>query len=298
MHTILESSRCGVYSDTDSRSNADKGGIDQVHDRPRQRPISILAGLPRRQLTIATWNIAGARTVRSDRHFDYGAQDKEYFARELRRVQPDVVCLQESHLSDTGASVAVDLAQELEMPHVCETPLHPSHIDSTQTLSIAILSRWPLQGHACRLPDPRFPIHINDRVVEPLPRSLLIATLPELPFTVATVHANPDAYLGFDYENGIGRSHGSDLACAFDAELPADALLAGDLNMDSPSTVLTPFAARRQLRCALPDAPTVPAWGTRPDHILYPPRMRVHETGIECTDRADHYLSWARIGAA
>ena len=52
------------------------------------------------EFTIATWNIAGGRPIRTDGLFDYADEDINYFADELRKINPDVICLQETHMND------------------------------------------------------------------------------------------------------------------------------------------------------------------------------------------------------
>jgi endonuclease/exonuclease/phosphatase family metal-dependent hydrolase len=253
-------------------------------------------GTAERNLTLVTWNIAGGRTVRSQAGtLDYDAEDLGYFIDQIGEIGPDIACLQESHISDSTGSLAEKMADALGMSHVCEVPMHRSHIDSRQKLANAIISKQPMRRESWRLPDPQFPLRIDGKEVPPLPRHLLLARLQESPVSVATVHTNPDKFLGFDYEKGVGTTHAAGLAQCFDECLPSKSLLfAGDLNTDNPA-VFSSFVEPRRLRDALPDAPTVPSWGSKPDHILYSPEFRVTASGIVRTEKADHYLSWAQF---
>jgi exonuclease III len=72
-------------------------------------------------LRIATWNIAGCRKISSVRRFDYGAKDPAYFASQLATLEPDIVCLQEAE-TFADRSDAVELAERLGLPVVCESP--------------------------------------------------------------------------------------------------------------------------------------------------------------------------------
>lgn len=154
-------------------------------------------------LKIASWNIAGGRTVRSLEHLDYETENLEYFADILRDVSPDILCLQEVHTND-DRSTARDLAGLLGYSHVYEDRLSPSHIDSNYEMGLAILSRQPLETPVNRLfPNPGYELVMPNGTTEACHEKGMQLTKYE-GVTIANVQMLPVAVFGKSYETGDG----------------------------------------------------------------------------------------------
>jgi endonuclease/exonuclease/phosphatase family metal-dependent hydrolase len=230
----------------------------------------------------------------STNRFDYGEQqDVDYFAGELRDLNPDIVCLQESEFN-AHESLTKRLANALSMPYFAETPGCPSHIDHGYQLTTAIIAKKRFTKARFKvLPFPLFELRFEHtgRVVPPYNRYLQTVSFDN--FTVGTLHTEPLEAFGRRYEQDAGQ----DLAHTIDAllvkELKAPLLLAADFNMSISSDTLPQLLANYQLREALPNEPTKPH-GNQPDHILYSPEWKLVNAGIEHT-QSDHYLCWADI---
>ena len=97
-----------------------------------------------KQLKIASWNIAGAHAIKSLNQFDYQREDINYFAEQLRAIDADIICLQETHLN-MDRSVAKEMAALLGYSYVYDIDVSPSHIDENYRLGNAIISRLPLK---------------------------------------------------------------------------------------------------------------------------------------------------------
>ncbi len=69
------------------------------------------------RLKVLTWNIGGAHTVNSSAVFDYDKENLSYFVEAIKAVNPDVICIQESHTNDSDV-LANRLAQELGLAYV------------------------------------------------------------------------------------------------------------------------------------------------------------------------------------
>src|SRR3989338_5899146 len=101
-------------------------------------------------MRVGTWNIGSGFT------FKDGKIDKEslnYFVRELKKISPDILCLQEA---DTKSNQAGKIAKALGMGYRKCVPIHPNHITEIGTLSIAVLSKFPIiSSKYYKLPNPK-----------------------------------------------------------------------------------------------------------------------------------------------
>lgn len=106
---------------------------------------------PGRPLRVVTWNMAGAHRSRSHGAWDYEKVNLPYFAEQLRRMDADVIYLQESEVGPDG-STARQLAAMVGYRYVHETVMCESHMDpeKKKMLSIAVLSRLPIE-EACSI---------------------------------------------------------------------------------------------------------------------------------------------------
>lgn len=141
-------------------------------------------------VTIATWNIGGAHTINSTDLFDYDKENLDYFAGQLRALDPDIICLQESHTNDTDV-LAKRLADQFGMRHVFDAPRSPSHIDERYQLANAILAKSPIeQRQHVRLPDPPFELYFQSGEKAKLfPTYVQIARVGGV--TIANTHLQP-----------------------------------------------------------------------------------------------------------
>ncbi len=246
------------------------------------------------KIRIATWNIAAARRMLSLDRFDYSEQaELDYFAGQLHKLNPNVICLQESE-AKPGDSLSEHLAGMLNMPYCAETRGCPSHIDHDYQLTTAIISKQPFSNpQPILLPHPTFELRFkhNGRVVPPYDR--YAQTVSFGGFTIANVHTEPLGAFGLEYEAGEGHSLAQAIDSLLTKELGGPLIFAADFNMHNLGWTLPSLLKSRQLQEALPDEPTKPH-GSHPDHILFSPEWHVTDAGIEHT-QTDHYLCWADL---
>lgn len=251
------------------------------------------------RLTVATWNLSGGRLARSTGLFDYEADEQiNYFVSEIQKVNPDVVCLPETHLvkeGNRGKSLTHRLAEKLGFSYVYEAPLHPSHIDREYMLGIGLISQQKCEFRKVALPSPDFPLHFaNGRPATPHTRWLLLADFDS--FTVATTHNWPMAVFERSYETEPACTYGRQLADVYLKELPLDrpVIFAGDFNFDSPKNVMPELIEELRLKEALPLNQPTRHSGDRPDHILYGPGLSIIETKI-VSGASEHLLCYAKF---
>ncbi|MCP4359922.1 MAG: endonuclease/exonuclease/phosphatase family protein [Chloroflexi bacterium] len=97
-------------------------------------------------LRIATWNIGGG-FISANNGNSFDEENLPYFASELKKLNCDIVCLQEVHLSisPNQPDQAAILSSLLNYPfqEICACDFErPSHLKSDQLLAIAIISRF------------------------------------------------------------------------------------------------------------------------------------------------------------
>lgn len=284
---------------------ADKGFHHELttHDPPARSPLEAAPGAqpspvrggpdPRRPFRVVTWNIAGGRRALSTEAFDYDEMDLPYFAEQLRRLDPDVVNVQESEIGPDG-STARDLAALLGYRHVYETGMCPSHISDDRTLSLAVLSRVPLEDtRAQRLPTTRLDLRVGGHPVEPYDRYAQRVTVGGI--NVVNLHPTPLGFFGHSYEEGAGAEHAREIGSMLRELVDGPTVVAADLNTDRPAAVYGNTFQDMGMSPALePGARTVPGWDGAPDQIYSSREFQTVNQGVERTE-TDHHLVWADL---
>jgi endonuclease/exonuclease/phosphatase family metal-dependent hydrolase len=245
-------------------------------------------------LRIVTWNIAGGHKSKSNQRFDYEKdEDALYFVNELQLINPDIICLQESHWHP-DKSLSIRLARSLGYEYVYETVNSPSGIDPKYKESMAIISRHKLENtSATTLPYPAFEMYLpNGEPAAQWDKHLQIAYVDGI--QIANIHTQPLGYFKFDYHTGQGATYARELEKILLSELRKPLILAGDMNMVNVDQVFTELFNQAGLHDALsPDTGTKHN-GHHVDYILYSNDLTTNDSGIVQTS-SDHFLCWAEV---
>lgn len=250
-------------------------------------------------IKIASWNIAGGHSISSLQQFDYTPEDLNYFIEQLREVDADVVCLQESHTSeDDSNSNAHTIAAALGYPYVLNSPSSPSHIEEGYKLSTAILSKIPFsEERAILYPYPSAPLFWKDGRAAASRHEKNLQIVRTKNFSIANNQMLPIHLFGLSYEDG---GEGSELARGINETMTASVappiLWCGDFNFENPLSIY-PHLNTLRLAEALPDKDTRPSVGgakKRTDHIFYSPEFSFVASDV-ITVNSDHYLCWAEF---
>lgn len=250
-------------------------------------------------LRIVSWNIAGGHPMASLDHLDYSPENLDYFVSEIRKLNPDILCLQEAHTPLSGApSNAARIASALNMPYVLNEPANVSHIDTECDLGIALISNIPFKSSkTILLPNPHIEcVWENGTHAYTHEKNLQVVDFGE--FSIANNQMLPISLFGHRYDDA---SRGGELANDINGVLkkfiPAAPLIwCGDFNFSDPLRVY-PYMQDRGLVDALPDEGTRPTRDgskKRPDHIFYSTEFSVQQTAVEKTN-TDHYLCFAEF---
>jgi endonuclease/exonuclease/phosphatase family metal-dependent hydrolase len=240
-------------------------------------------------IRMATWNIGGGY-VSTDGHLSYGCQDIAYFADVLREISPDIVCLQEAHISAQMDQPAW-LAKTLGL-HVVSHVYEDSHLHPQCQLAMAVLSRIrPEDSTFVMLPNPRLKLVWRGEEVISHDKGFLIARLEMdgRSFHVVSGHLLPFHRFGLRLEDSAFGTMRARLATLLLEDMPGS-LVGADMNCADLSLGLAElFASYRG----------VPFDSTRPDgrvtdHILYPASWELVRGWVLPT-RADHHLCVADL---
>jgi endonuclease/exonuclease/phosphatase family metal-dependent hydrolase len=250
-------------------------------------------------LKVVSWNIAGGHPMASLDHLDYGPEDLDYFVEEIRKFEPDILCLQEAHTPlSGGASNAEQIAKALGMLCVLNEPANISHIDTEYDIGVALISKIPFKNSKTTfLPNPHIESVWEDgRLAYTHEKNLQVVDFED--FSVANNQMLPITLFGHKYDD---ESRGGELAGEINAVMTdfipsAPLIWCGDFNFSDPLKVY-PYMQERELVDALPDEGTRPAKDgskKRPDHIFYTSEFKVVQTIVKKTN-TDHYLCFAEF---
>ncbi len=249
-------------------------------------------------ITVATWNIAGARKIRgADKHFDYADEDVTYFADCLRKISPDIIYLQESHTNDKRV-IAREIAEALDMKYVYDAVASPSHIDPQYQLSNAIISRFPLEHvRDVTYPYPDFGYTFADG--RPAKRHDKMMQIYEWNgIQIINTQLPPLHIFGKEYISGEGARLAAQIERLWRENLrQAPFIFGGDFNLSNLADTFPTFEMEYEFCEPLPDVPTrpdLPSVMSQSDHILTSPNIDFDDAEVIAT-QTDHYLCYARL---
>jgi endonuclease/exonuclease/phosphatase family metal-dependent hydrolase len=241
------------------------------------------------ELIIATWNIAGGHTIHDEKEqFAYNPEDVEYFISELKALSPDIICLQETHLS-SERSIANEIATEMGDVFCFEQDNSPSHIDPAYRLGNAVLSKYSFRNKAnFKLPSPSFPLKLPNEQ-ERHDKGFQVV---EFDFgTLVNIQMLPLAFLGTPYDSDDGKTFAKEMERCMNLECESALFICGDLNYKAAPELYTSLLS--DMRDTLPAAPTRPG-EKKTDYIFCRNEFKVLDAGIINT-KTDHYLCWTKI---
>jgi endonuclease/exonuclease/phosphatase family metal-dependent hydrolase len=249
------------------------------------------------KLTVASWNIAGGRPVNSFEQFDYSREDIDYFAEQLLAVNPDIVCLQESH-TNANRTIAQELADKLGMNFLFNTTNSPSHVDSNFQLGLAILSKHPFDNQSSyQYPYPSFKLLWKDgREADKHHKALQLANVEGI--YVANTQMLPINIWGYDYVKEQGLKYAKEIETTLIKKLETPLIFCGDFNFNQPDDIYSTAFRKLEMKDSLPHGqstrPSDDGEIRSPDHIFFSSDFECEEANIIKT-KTDHYLCVSRL---
>jgi endonuclease/exonuclease/phosphatase family metal-dependent hydrolase len=243
-------------------------------------------------MRIATWNVGGG-FISTEQNLEFNTEDVGYFIGELKKIQPDVVCLQESHVSENNDQPMM-MARALGFDFYKIESIADSHIKDGEKLSIAIISKYPIvSSKYLKLPHPNLYIILNGKKELCHDKGFLEVTINYQGnnFRVLSGHLVPfrkleKDFLADEYRNI--RDEVERIIC--DGNLPT--VIGADMNFEDIDRLI-PNVFQRGFRSILGDEVTTPK-GRRYDKIILSDDWNFTNPKI-IQGKADHYLCFADI---
>jgi endonuclease/exonuclease/phosphatase family metal-dependent hydrolase len=242
-------------------------------------------------MKIATWNISGAHTINSKEEIGYSSENINYFAQNLKKVNPDIVFLQETHMPRDGSpSLARRFANELGFTFYFDTVrAEKSFIDATQRFGLSIISRWNLQNPKSRKqPDVSLSMKVKYEMRSLYPAFLQSANFSGINFF--NTHFQPIQCTKESYwSSKVGANYARCIDKFLCDSLRTPMIFAGDFNAPNLKRDFPRFFSKFYLNDAVPREAT-DLGGEKMDYILYSPELKLLSSEIIKTDLTDHYL--------
>ena len=250
------------------------------------------------QIRLATWNIGGG--ILGESHQLQGKPQLDHYADVIGRFQPDILCVQEAHEYDTDQVGQIEhLARAGGYEHTVSVPISPSHMEENASLTLGILSRFPISSHQyVKFPNPNLGAkgpHGDEWIL--FDKGYVRAT-PEIHGrTVGLVNAHcfPLQYFGAspteERFTGMWEDMAADLV-GMSGDMPS--LAAVDLNHTSIQELLGSALGADGYSNSFEDTPTTPE-GVQQDYLLYSQPFVLHQTRVVPTE-SDHSYCDVLVG--
>jgi endonuclease/exonuclease/phosphatase family metal-dependent hydrolase len=248
-------------------------------------------------IKIISWNIAGARTMKSDTQFDYEPENQEYFVEQIQKFDPDVVCLQENLVS-SDRSVGKEIAEKLKMECVFDSSAGhiANHVDDQYERGMTIMSKSAFEIETVAFyPDPPFELRWKDGSLAAVHHKFL-QVINFSGVRIANTQMLPIRLWGYEYGTGVGFEYTRDIEDVL-MQLEKPVIFAGDFNFNEPEKIYPDLFRKLGLKDALPETLSRPSPSgefKKPDHIFYSAEFSVVRSEI-VTTLSDHYLCFAEF---
>ena len=245
-------------------------------------------------MRIVSWNISGGHMFKgtTEDAVSYDRENLDYFIERLEDVDPDVISLQESHTPSgyNGASQAEIIAQHLGYEFVNHPYSDRSHIKQGQLLSLAIISRFPIErSYFHLLPNPKLTVtRPNGDVWISFPVGFLVAPLKyeNRKINIANCHMVPYHHFKRDFMEFVDvREDASSLLLDIAKE---PALVGGDFNYNDLRVLLPGVFRNGVYNEAFEGIETAPGRGQQ-DHILFSHHWKLENYEVHRAT-TDHYI--------
>lgn len=239
------------------------------------------------------WNIGGGKIRdNSEDSLDtnlYKNDGLDYIIETLRKFNPDIVTLQETHAKDSYIQ-AQEIAKKLGLDYYFNDVYDKSHLEDGMGLGQAILSRFPLGNHKFTFfYNPKFEKTQDDGSVwisHDKGVTSVEATIDNSKLDIRTLHLIPFRKFDIDLED----PRVAEVKESIVKNLESDSdryLLQGDFNVDDPSLSQFLPSFIEQVKEVLLDSATTPK-GRKYDHVVYKGLKHI-KSDVLSDALTDHY---------
>lgn len=244
-------------------------------------------------MKVATWNIGGC-FISPNKDANFDTEDITYFIKELERVKPEIICLQEAHISK-GNNQPEIIAKALDLNYVETKAIANSHIKDGEQLAIAIISTYPiLSAKFHQLENPKLEMIWNGKKVLSHDKGLLEIKIDYRGKVIRVLSAHMVPFHKF--EKNFLDTQFRDIREHIDriiSENDKPTVMGADMNFEEVAKLI-PKALNQGYYFSLDGMPTTPK-GKQFDKIIVSREWTTVKSEV-ISGRADHYLCFAEIG--
>lgn len=244
-------------------------------------------------MRVATWNIGGG-FISSDQKHEYDFEDIKYFIKELKAVNPDIICFQEIHVSDKNDQPKI-IADSLGFQHVATHSIADSHLKDNEKLSISIISRFPIISSKFNiLPNPNLEFIWKGKKAFSHDKGFLesIIDYKGTNIRILSGHMVPFRNFGKNFLDDEFKEIRNQIEkIILDEKMPK--IICADMNFDEKIDNLIPNVFENNFKSILKDNPTTPK-GRKYDKIIVSKEWESTNSDI-IESKTDHFLCFADI---
>ncbi len=248
-------------------------------------------------MRFASWNIAGGHTFKKSLEdaISYEEENLSYFIDELRKVDADIVVLQEAHTPDDSSEPLQSeiIAKELGYHLAGNQPYSPrSHIKAGNKLTLASLSKYPVISSSFhKLPNPGLKItRLNGDVWVSFDVGFLTNTIDYngTQINISNGHMVPFHYFKRDFSEPEFEPVRNSIIELYKSQAIRPALSGVDFNYNDLQKLLPAIFEGDLYEEAFTDMETTPGRGQQ-DHVLFSNRWKLEKSEVKKVT-ADHFI--------
>lgn len=253
-------------------------------------------------MKVVSWNIAGGHQLTSNVKdaIGYEKENLDYFIQRLAEINPNIICLQEAHISkdkkiNQSALIAKALGQTFFAAHPYEGG--DSHIKPNNLLSLGTISEFPITSNQYyKPPNPRLTIkRINGKLWHTLDMGILVS---EINFqgrliNIVNIHLLPLHYYKRDWREKQFQNIRDFIANLLMKLSEKPTIAIGDFNYANLKNIYPKIFIKDKYKEAFLED-TTPEKGQQ-DHILFTKHWVLKAAEVIKNVEADHYICLVKL---
>ena len=243
-------------------------------------------------MIVATWNIGGGY-VFSKNSNKFDLEDLDYFIDELKKIQPDIVCFQEIHISQ-NCEQSKKIAKKLGFNFFETKPIANSHLKKEHKLSISIISKYPiLSANFFNLLNPNLQFIWNNKKVFTHNKGFIEAIInyKNVKIRILSGHTVPFHLFGRNFlDDEFSEIRNQIETIILQKKIPT--IVGADMNFEDVKKLL-PNVFLKKFKFVLKNIPTTPQ-KLKQDKILISNHWELLNSKI-VKGESDHYLCYSDV---
>ena len=244
-------------------------------------------------MKIATWNIGGG-FISKNNNLDFNEENLDYFVEEIKKINPDIICLQETHTSE-NTNQPKEIAKKLGYNYFRTKKVSDSHLKINQKLSLAIISKFPITDSKIhKLPNPNMEFIWRNKKVMSHDKIIFETRIKynDKIIKVFSGQMSPFRKFGRDFlEDDFSNIRNKIEKIILKEKMPT--IFCADMNFNGDIKKLLPNVFEKKFQAVLNNKPTTPK-GRTYDKIIVSKEWTKLKSKI-VVGKADHYLCVADL---